>query len=653
MPRPETDAAIRKGLGFLARTQQKDGGFISYSSASMRQFRRAGSWRTVFVPALMLASLAGLDDREAAPVREKLAGFLLEQKSAGWSFNYWAKDSTDRKTQPYPDDLDDTFCALAGLYLHDPSIVDEAVMARAVKLLLAAEASVGGPYRTWLVPSGSRAPWLDVDPAVNANIAYFLSLIGSRLPNLDKMMGKSITAEGFSSPYYPSRYAFIYYFARAYEGPHKGRLLDLARRFHRQAATDLDRALCISARVRLGGTEDLGAAASELLTGQQRGGAWPGAAFYADPVKKGKLYYSGAPALTTAFALEALDLYRRAAGHKTAGSARASDITVKKDVLALAGRQCRGLPEELRRTVLELLGKLAAGSNGPEIIGLARRFNGSLIEPLKPAPKGLLDELGLANLYGWLAYTVYDDFLDEEGKPGLLPAANTAMRKSLAGFSEALPGHQAWQHMVRGTFDAIDGANAWEQANCRFELRSGRLVAGRLPDYANMSKLAERSLGHALPPMAVLAAKGLDLDGAACGHVMTALRHYLIARQLNDDAHDWSDDLNSGHITAVVALILSELGIKPGTYDAAKISADARHRFWHHTLGTVCRLAKRHIRMSRRSFSASRLIRPGSGMGGLLDRLETSVDETLAMRGQAEAFLKQYKRKPAGAAAKR
>jgi hypothetical protein len=644
---------MRKGLGFLARTQRDDGGFISYSSASMRPFRRIGSWQTVFVPALMLACLAGLDDREAMPVREKLAGFLLKQRNTGWSFNYWAKDAADRKTQPYPDDLDDTFCALAGLYLHDPSIVDEAVMARAVKLLLATEESVGGPYRTWLVPADSRPAWLDVDPAVNANIAYFLSLIGSRLPNLDKLMGKAIVSGGFSSPYYPSAYAFIYYFARAYEGPHKGRLLDQARRFHRKAATDLERALCISARMRLGETKDLRGAVSGLLSGQRRDGAWPAAAFYADPVKKGKLYYSGAPALTTAFALEALNLWRGTAVRSETAGGNVNDVVMKRDVLALAARQCRDLPEELRRTVLELLGKLAGGGNGPEIIGLATRFNGSLIAGLDPAPAGLLDVLGLANLYGWLAYTVYDDFLDEEGRPELLPAANTAMRKSLGGFSQALPGHQAWRQMVRRAFDDIDGANAWEQAGCRFGRRSGGLVVGRLPDYADMSKLAERSLGHALPPMAVLAAKGLDLSGASCVHVMTALRHYLIARQLNDDAHDWPDDLHSGHITAVVALILSELKVKPGTYDAAKLAAEARHQFWHHTLANVCRLAKRHIRMSRQGFSASRLMRPGNDMTVLLDGLEASVDEALAMRGRAETFLKHYKREPAGAAAKR
>ncbi|HVX56564.1 MAG TPA: hypothetical protein VHA37_02425, partial [Candidatus Saccharimonadales bacterium] len=116
MPRvrgPETEAAIRRGLTFLARQQGDDGSFISYSSASMQPFRRRRSWQTTFVPALMLGALAGLDVPAALRIRRPLAKFLLQQRDANWSFNYWTRQSPDRLTQPYPNDLDDTFCALA------------------------------------------------------------------------------------------------------------------------------------------------------------------------------------------------------------------------------------------------------------------------------------------------------------------------------------------------------------------------------------------------------------------------------------------------------------------------------------------------------------------------------------------------------------
>ena len=210
MPRnPDINETIARGLAFLAERQKADGSFVSYSSASVQPFRRRRTWQTVFVPALMLSALAQVNDTSALPIRNKLAEFLLDEKGPEGAFNYWAKNAPEHKTMPYPNDLDDTFCALAGLYLHDTALVDEKMLAQAVALLLAAETAVGGPYRTWLVPTDSEPVWLDVDLAVNSNVAYFLSLIGNRLPKLDGMMEQAITTNTYTSPCYPSEYAYM------------------------------------------------------------------------------------------------------------------------------------------------------------------------------------------------------------------------------------------------------------------------------------------------------------------------------------------------------------------------------------------------------------------------------------------------------------
>ncbi|HEX5744266.1 MAG TPA: prenyltransferase/squalene oxidase repeat-containing protein [Candidatus Saccharimonadales bacterium] len=649
MPKPDAlDGAVARGLGFLAKAQEPDGSFISYSSARMRPFRRARSWQTVFVPALMLGALAGLEDGPARDIRDKLAGFLLREKSGGWSFNYWARKSPDYHDQPYPDDLDDTFCALAGLYLHDPALVDEEALAKVIKLLLATETAVGGPYRTWLVPADSEPAWLDVDMAVNSNVAYFLSMVSNGLPNLDRMMGEAIKLDAFVSPYYPTDHPFIYYFARAYRGPHKDLLLKKARKLQRSALTDLDRALALSARLRLGGDRGLQAAADGLMAGQRRDGSWEAAAFYADPEIDGKTYYNGGPALTTAFVLEALGLYR---GYiETSAAGRRVRRPATETVLSMAGKRSAGLEEELRAPLMRSLKDLAASGNGEDIISLARRFNASLIAPLPAtAANGkLLDTLGLANLWGWLAYTIYDGFLDGEGEPHLLPAANAAARRSLDTFLECMPEDRAFGALVRRTFDAMDGANAWEQAGCRFAVRSDSIYIGRLPDYGDMSVLAGRSLGHALPVMAVLAAAGHDVDGAPARHMLAALKRYLIVRQLNDDAHDWAEDLVRGHVTPVVAAVLSDLQLS-GDRRTAELMPTARRRFWRHTLPKVCRQMEGHIASGRSELHKSGLLKPDNVVERLFDGLEESIKDTLARQGEAEAFLRHYARATEGA----
>lgn len=646
---PSTGTAIRRGLAFLAKTQEDDGSFVSYSSASMRPFRRLRSWRTVFVPALMLNSLAGLNEPTALLIREKLASFLLDQKENNWSYNYWAKSAPEHTSQPYPDDLDDTFCALAGLYRHDPSLIDAAALAKIVKLLLATEASVGGPYRTWLVPAGSDAVWLDVDIAVNSNIAYFLSMVGNRLPRLNDLIGQAIAKDSFSSPYYPSRYAFVYYFARSYSGPERTRLLDKVRQLHKAAMTDLDRALCLSARLQLGDAQDTSEQVNKLLETQRRDGSWPAAGFYADPVKNGRLYYNGAAALTTAFVIEALGNYERIRSKVDGKTPVRKEDKTKQAVLALAKKRCRTLDKQSRSTTLKALEITAAGNNGLEIIDLARRFGESLLKPGK-LPDGFTEELGLANLFGWTAYTIYDDFLDGEGKPELIPVANIALRRSLDGFSEALPDDRDFKSFVRQAFDTIDNANAWELANCRFTIDGGRLTVGGLPDYGDLAKLAERSVGHALPPLAVLAAKGSGPGSAAFRQTFQAIKHYLIARQLNDDAHDWPEDLRNGHITPVLAMLLKELELKPGKHDLTELLPPARRRFWHTVLPEICRQMERHVRLSRQALARSGLFRPDNVLSSLLDGIEISIEDTLAQQSQAKEFLAQYKHKSSGAA---
>lgn len=189
-----------KALEYLVSAQQSDGGYLSFSSHRKDQFEPVYTYHTTFAPALILSSLCHTDLPKAQTLRNTIAAFLLKKRSKHWSFNYWS-GGEELTTRPFPDDLDDTFCALSGLWLHDSSLVDEAALAHIVKILLATESEVGGPYRTWLVSPDSPAAWLDVDIAVNANVAYFLSLAVNPLPNVTKLLERAIKEQDFHSPY--------------------------------------------------------------------------------------------------------------------------------------------------------------------------------------------------------------------------------------------------------------------------------------------------------------------------------------------------------------------------------------------------------------------------------------------------------------------
>jgi hypothetical protein len=385
-----------------------------------------------------------------------------------------------------------------------------------------------------------------------------------------------------------------------------------------------------------------------LLAAQNPDGSWPPAAFCLDPKRDGVSYYHGSESLTTAFVLEALQSYRQQTTNTYGPSVsglRKSEKTFSTQVQAIVRHDCRQLKPELRSNMLEFLERVLQSDNGPDIANLPLCFNQSLTQPLAPAFRPFLNRLGVANLYGWAAYTIYDDFLDEEGAPALLPVALTALRYSLAAFEQALPTDMDFRRLVRQTFDIIDGANAWEISHCRFQ-RSGQYIAvGSLPDYGEVTDLANRSLGHSLTPLAVLKASGFSLKTKLSRGVHQAMIHYLTARQLNDDAHDWQTDLQNGQITYVVAHLLAEEGIKPGRYALDALLRRLQRRFWHQTLPNICRVMQQQTALARHNLQDLPGLQPQNVITELLDGIDTSLTETLAAQNRAEVFLKQYKLK--------
>jgi hypothetical protein len=125
--------------------------------------------------------------------------------------------------------------------------------------------------------------------------------------------------------------------------------------------------------------------------------------------------------------------------------------------------------------------------------------------------------------------------------------------------------------------------------------------------------------------------------------VHQAIVHYLTARQLNDDAHDWQIDLQNGHITYVVARILADERIKPGSYSLNTLLKRAEQRFWHHTLTDICRLMQQQTSLGRRILANLPELQQHNAITELLDGIDISAAETLTTQDQAQIFLKYYK----------
>jgi hypothetical protein len=646
--------ATRLGLQYLAAVQQSDGSFVSYISPDMHAFNKEKPVWTTFTPSLILGALSSVNHPSSLAIRQKIADFLLSQKSEQWSFNYWSKREMKKHSFQYPDDLDDTFVAYTGLYLHNPNLITPEVLVAMTKILIATETKVGGPYRTWLVPPDSEKSWLDVDLVVNSNIAYFLSLVSRVPPSLVQLQSQAIADNTLYSPYYPTPYQAAYFVVRSLQSQLSSRqlrnyLYNLPQNMPRAA---IEEALLATSFMRLGTpAEEVRQHIDKLLALQQHDGSWQAGTMFVSHHTNGQTHYVGSSSTTTAIALEAIALYQKAAQKKQhptlSPSTLKASISTKQthyqiQVQDIISQYCSTLGSALQQTTQSYVANIVNSKSSQEIVAFALFFNDSLVRPLKHAEK-FLAMLGSANTFGWVAYTIYDDFLDHEGDPLLLSTANTAMRFSYESFLHALPQRQDYVDFVKKSFNLIDSANAWELDQCRLHTHKKRSVTiNGLPDYGDLSYLAHRSIGHVLSPLAILARSGFAVESPDFQAVYTALKHYIIAKQLNDDAHDWQEDFLHGRCTYVVSLILSELAVPTGTYRFNSLLSTMQKRFWHHTLITICSTMDQHTTLAREALARTTILKSGNVITGLLDTIDASIHDTRTKQFQTKEFLKHF-----------
>lgn len=632
---------IKDGISFLTKTQTLDGGFMSFSSPSREKFTEEKTYRSTFPAALIFSCLNEIDSTGASAVKEKLAKFLLAQKSDNWTFNYWAREAEENLKMPYPDDLDDTFCALVALFKHKPSSVNAKALAKIVSMLTFMEHEEGGPYRTWLTPPDAPSKWTDVDLAVNANIGYFLSLHNVSLPGILSFVDKAIDEGNYASPYYPSEYPVIYFISRFYAGTKTEKMREFL--FQKQSengafGNPLETALAVSALLRLG-TEPKNLEKSILyLEKNQKEGSWEANAFCLDPAINGRAYYAGSSALTTAFCVEALALYEKISAKQDSVKTLNKTLDAARDAAAKeAKKKFSALDAELRKEAFERLDKTILGDKDGSIVLLPYFFSRSLGKNAEKIPHDLIASLCLANLYGWIAYTIYDDFLDDEGDPKLLSLANVCLRELTEIFFRIGKQNDGFSKIFTQIMDKLDSANTWEIANCRTKNTHA------IPDYGNGTRLAERSLGHALGPIAILYSLKLPSKSSELKNVKKFFEEYLIARQLNDDAHDWEEDLRAGHINAIGAKLLRDSGkeIVPENFSEDEILS-MQKMFWDKTINGAAADILAHAANARKLLRKILTIQDASFFEKLLVPLENSAREALAEKERALAFLKEY-----------
>lgn len=337
--RERIEAALGEALDFLEASQLPSGELPVYA------FAGGDPSRASLDPAIFPSALAALCLSFWPPaqrLRARICDFLIKEMDANGLWRHWP--SSHPLHRSLPPDVDDTSCASAALAAAQLPCPDN-------RQLLLANRDGDGWFLTWLIPrlrwSGaghmavtwrqiahlptlvaffrktSAAP-ADVDAVVNANALFYLGTFRGDAAVVAALLAVlRENREGVCDKWYDNPIAIWYFIARALAGrSEEGEGLLLAKLAAAAPTNALDAALCLSAKMALGerpNAEEV----SRLLLLQQPEGSWPSAPLYhggrtrlqggAFAAVHPDTPHWGSEALTTAFVVEALGRFLRAA----------------------------------------------------------------------------------------------------------------------------------------------------------------------------------------------------------------------------------------------------------------------------------------------------------------------------------------------------
>jgi len=285
------------------------------------------------------------------------------------------------------------------------------------------------------------------------------------------------------------------------------------------------------------------------------------------------------------------------------------------------------------------LEKIIALDTRKEISQLSNYILKSLTKPANTNEQNLADLLGSANIHAWIAYTIYDDIIDNEGDPLMLSLANIMQRIS---YDTYITLFITRKDVINTHFNSVDNSNLWELQNTRCNISGETINIDKIPEYGEGVFLAERSVGHVLGPILLIDSKYELLDHQK-DLVHGALFQYLIARQISDDLKDWRKDLHNGHVSYVVSKLLKSANIQLGTYNLKELTNKLQKEFWMAVFEECSYLIISKISTIEDMFAKSGIFKTNNEFSiKVLQPLKAIAESDLFEYSNSKDFLKSY-----------
>jgi hypothetical protein len=281
---------------------------------------------------------------------------------------------------------------------------------------------------------------------------------------------------------------------------------------------------------------------------------------YVEKIENGKKWYSGSSSVTSAMIAEALFYFERYDNDESLQSKyRTCSLMQEKHILSEIRRELALSPLFLNLSETEKSSLISFAINDESIeniVMLPYKCLGNI--HTDDISSDVSISLGLAQIFGTIAYGIYDKINDGDGEIGqsdLLCRANIAHTECLKILTK-----YATSCEVLGVLDLFTNMNIameWEANNTQIKYSNDFIVIDKIPDYCSNKLLENKSIGMAVVPIiSTVLHSGMDRNKKTIEPIKSFFENYLSARQIQDDTHDWLIDIKRGRLNYASSLCL-------------------------------------------------------------------------------------------------
>ncbi|MFA5024785.1 MAG: hypothetical protein WC523_07615 [Patescibacteria group bacterium] len=215
----------------------------------------------------------------------------------------------------------------------------------------------------------------------------------------------------------------------------------------------------------------------------------------------------------------------------------------------LAEKSLNSLPPSFQTIMKPKIEAVIKSDRDQQILLLAYFFKLALGHSGARIASETIYELGVANLFLWLAYTIYDNIIDGDESPDSLPLANFAAREFVTRLNRQKTSRE-YQFFFKKIMAKMDYSQIWERKYGRFNHHKDFILSAPIRNYQKPAALYAKSLAHCLGPMLILDQLKCPPESESGKNVLSFFKYYLSVRQLQDDIYDLEIDYQKGIITS-------------------------------------------------------------------------------------------------------